>query len=91
MIRALFCKISVSFVSADMMNGSIVAIQTRIIQEHFTAANHRTDKLRDYTRGAPYRVKPVPEAMVTLRTSRVEKRSPTPRYGTPNGPVLGIP
>ena len=29
--------------------------------------------------------------MMTLRTSRVEKRSPATRYRTPNGLVLGIP
>ena len=33
----------------------------------------------------------MPEAMMPLRTSRVEKRSSTTRYGTSNGLVLGIP
>ena len=33
----------------------------------------------------------MPAAMVTLRTSRVEKVSSTTRYGGPNGLVLGIP
>ncbi|KAI0227816.1 hypothetical protein LSAT2_021698 [Lamellibrachia satsuma] len=78
-------------VPAKVVNSSLVAIQTRIKEEHFATTNDGTDKARDRTCVAPYRIKIVPQATMPQLTGLVEKCPPATRNRTEDRLVLGKP